>query len=362
MGGVMRRVLEQPMQYNATCLEWKPLLVWIRFDEFHDYHAEYALAPHPDGCQKRIAGSCHELLVVYIRSKDTTRNKPNTIYRRLLKLARDPEEDNEHHFKVERKVSQYLRDMALCVNSSFASRHSVVIWPVETCQLEYKGEKKWATLQPPFLPRLETNNIFVKIEPNSGSPCVDDPVVGRYQHLFAAITRGLDLVRDWQGYGVSQSVFLSVCDEYAVTHEAVSQLGEKGVRGSLRLQQQTRVLVVIDPVLTTVGAHFENNNPTDFGLKAIDEWKDNHCCVRCRCKYFGLKSVNVTEENREGMLFGIADPDQEFFDRERMAELPGVMRRIRRCRRKLGIWCGDDQDDSTDEEENGEEEEEEKDD
>merc|ERR1712113_1318927 len=132
--------------------------------------------------------------------------------------------------------------MALMVNQNFETRSDVCIWPVETVQFKYNGELKWATIQPPFLPDKSTNNIFVKIEPNSGKPCVDDPVVGRYQHLFAAITRGLDLIRDWQGYGVSQSVFLDVCDKFNVQKEAVSQIKVR----KKKIQSQTQVLVVID--------------------------------------------------------------------------------------------------------------------
>jgi len=228
--------------------------------------------------------------------------------------------------------------MALMVNNHFETRTDVCIWPVETVQFKYKGQLKWATIQPPFLPEPRTNNIFVKIEPNSGKPCVDDPVVGRYQHLFAAITRGLDLIRDWQGYGTSQSTFLSVCNKFKVNKEAVSQIR---IRKNQRMQRQTQVLVVIDPVLTTYNAHYETNNPTDFGVKAIDEWKMNHDCIRCRCKYFHLLSTTCTEVNEEGMQFGIADPDQCFFNPNTIGK--ETLRAIQKCRYSLDIWCGDDE-------------------
>ena len=169
----MNDALNKKVDYDS--LEWKPLKLWIRFDEYHDLKGEYALAPQ----LKRIAGSCHELMVVYMRSKSFQQEK-NIVYKRLLKLARDPEEDNKHHFETERKVGQYLYRMATMVNNTFPTRNDVCIWPVETIQFEYKGELKWATIQPPFLPDKATNNIFVKIEPNSGKPCVDDPIVGRY--------------------------------------------------------------------------------------------------------------------------------------------------------------------------------------
>jgi len=330
MGGVMRSVLAKKVDYKN--LTWRPLALWIRFDEYHDTKAEYAFAPQ----NKRIAGSCHELMVVYLRSSSFQHEK-DVVYKRLLKLARDPEEDNKHHFETERKVSQYLYKMALMVNNHFETRTDVCIWPVETVHFKYKGQMKWATIQPPFLPDPVTNNIFVKIEPNSGKPCVDDPVVGRYQHLFAAITRGLDLIRDWQGYGTSQSTFLAVCNKFKVNKEAVSQIK---IRKTQRMQRQTQVLVVIDPVLTTYNAHYETNNPTDFGVKAIDEWKLNHDCIRCRCKYFHLLSTECTKENEEGMQFGIADPDQHFFNRTTICKK--AFTAIQKCRYSLDIWCGDD--------------------
>ena len=99
------------------------------------------------------------------------------------------------------------------------------------------------------------------------------------------------------------------------------------------------VLVVIDPILTTFKAHYETNNPTDF-VKAIDEWKSHHDCIRCRCKYFNLLSTNITEANPDGMLFGIADPDQYFFDKDKMDQK--VYREIQKCRYELNIWFGDD--------------------
>eukprot|EP01084_Bolivina_argentea_P144060 252860_1 len=313
-------------------LEWKPLKVWIRYNEYHDKRGEYAMATQV----KRIAGSCHELMVVYMRSSSFEHEK-GIIYKRLLKLARDPEEDNKHHFDTERNVSQYLSRMALMINNTFVSRSDVCIWPVETVQFEYNGELKWATIQPPFLPKPRTNNVFVKIEPNSGKPCVMDATVGRYQHLFASITRGLDLIRDWQGYGVSQDTFLDVCRTFHVQKEAITQIK---VRKNSRLQKQTQVLVVIDPVLTTYNAHYETNNPTDFGVKAIDEWKAHHDCIRCRCKHAHLLSTQCTEENKEGMQFGIADIDQSFFNQNTIPK--HMAQEIAKCRYDLNIWCGDD--------------------
>ena len=338
MGHVMADALNKEIPSN---LEWKPLKLWIRFNEYYDRKGEYAMAPQT----KRIAGSCHELLVIYMRSKSFESDK-GVVYKRLLKLARDPEEDNQGHFENERKVAQYLYRIASMANKSFCSRTDVAVWPVETVYFEYEGKMKWATIQTPFLPKASTNNIFVKIEPNSGKPCVDDPIVGRYQHLFAAVTRGLNLVRDWQGYGVPQDVYLEVCERSNVEKEAIKQIK---IRKSLRLKKQAQVFVIIDPVLTTYNAHFETNNPTDFGVKAIDEWKFNHDCIRCRCKYFHLKSTQITEENDEGMLFGIADPNQLFFETDKMDE--NVYKNIMQCRYDLNVWCGDDAFDDADSEE-----------
>ena len=297
-------------------LVWKPLSMWIRYNEEIDYHAEWALAPMP----RRIAGSCHELLVAYFKSSK------GEFLTRLIKLARDPDEDNKHHFETERKVSQYLTKMAKVVNKCYHTRNDVCIWPVETIYFEYEDEMKWATVQAPFLPK--DNYVFVKIEPNYGKPCVNDPIVGRYQHAFAAISKGLDLVRDWQGYGVSQKVFLKQC-EITNVKEAIEQIVERKNGGN-----NTQVLVVIDPVLTTCGAHYETNNPTDFGMKAIDEWLETHDCDKCRCEYFYL-----TKELR----FGIADPQQKWFDWQNAPKY--LKQYVRQCRKDLNIWQGDPQTD-----------------
>eukprot|EP01084_Bolivina_argentea_P295629 509015_1 len=314
-------------EIDMSLLEWKPIKLWIRFNEYNDLNGEYALAPQ---C-KRIAGSCHELLVIYIRSgsRESGYNDNNIIYKRLLKLARDPEEDNKYHFDSERHVSQYLHKMASCINNNFYSRCDVCIWPVETILFEYRGELKYATIQTPFLPDKLTNNIFVKIEPNSGKPCVNDSIVGRYQHLFSSITRGLDLIRDWQGYGVTQEIFLNVCKKYNVQYEAMKQIK---IRKNKRLQSQTQVLIVIDPVLTTYNAHYLTNNPTDFGIKAIDEWSQYHNCQKCRCKYFNLLPI-------DDIQFGFADPKQYFFDIQNINK--NVFNNIQKCRYNLNIYQGD---------------------
>lgn len=153
----------------------------------------------------------------------------------------------------------------------------------------------------------------------------------------------MDLIRDWQGYGVSQSVFLDVCNKFNVQKEAVSQIK---VRKNKNLQKQTQVLIVIDPVLTTYNAHYETNNPTDFGVKAIDEWKQNHDCVRCRCKFFHLLSTDITDTNPDGMQFGIADIDQYFFNKDTIKL--NQWKEIQKCRYELGIWFGDDFDQEID--------------
>ncbi|ETO06993.1 hypothetical protein RFI_30399 [Reticulomyxa filosa] len=265
----MSKIMKESISAERPAvMEWKPLLKWIRFDESVDNAAQYAFAP----MRCRIAGSCHELVVVYLKPSDG-----GEVVTRLLKLARDPNEDNEYHFNTERQVSQYLSAIAACVNQIYHSRYDLCIWPVETVLFEYQDRRRWATVQAPFLPL--NHNIFVKIEPNSGRPCVHDPVVGRYQHCFAAITRGLNLVRDWQGYGVSMDTFIQQCHVQSVS-QALLQIRTRP------RPEHTFVLVVIDPVLTTCNAHYETDNPTDFGVKALDEWLETHDCSRCRCSYF----------------------------------------------------------------------------
>ena len=157
----------------------------------------------------------------------------------------------------------------------------------------------------------------------------------RYQHAFAAIARGLTLVRDWQGYGVSQSTFYSVCKKFNVHKDSIPHVRER----KESVQDQTQVLVLIDPSLTTCDAHWGNSD-MDWGLESIDCWKENHDCIRCRCKYFHLKSSTCTEVNPDGMQFGLADLDQDFFDRECLPT--GTFAVIQKCRRSLGVWCGDD--------------------
>eukprot|EP01083_Nonionella_stella_P007127 20580_1 len=205
------------------------------------------------------------------------------------------------------------------INNTFASRSDVCIWSVQTVQFEYNGELKWRRFNHRFCPNhAQTNSCVIST-------------------LVASITRGLDLIRDWQGYGVSQDTFLDVCRTFHVQKEAITQIK---VRKNSRLQKQTQVLVVIDPVLTTYNAHYETNNPTDFGVKAIDEWKAHHDCIRCRCKHAHLLSTQCTEENKEGMQFGIADIDQSFFNQNTIPK--HMAQEIAKCRYDLNIWCGDD--------------------
>ncbi|ETO13016.1 hypothetical protein RFI_24359, partial [Reticulomyxa filosa] len=307
----MSQLMKQTVNAEKPAvIDWKPLTKWIRFDDSVDSKAHYAFAP----MERRIAGSCHELLIAYLKSSD------GQVVTRLVKLARDPSENNEYHFEVERKVAQYLAKIAHCVNHIFHSRNDVCIWPVETIYFEHDGVSKWATVQPTFLP--SDHCLFVKIEPNSGRPCVNDPVVGRYQHCFAAITKGLNLIRDWQGYGVKHATFLQQCQFHCVP-EARAQVRRRDNFDS------AFVLVVIDPVLTTCHSHYETDNPTDFGVKALDEWIETHNCTRCQCSYF-----NLLPEIR----FGFADPTQPFFD-DKLS--PIALKHIEQCRRELNIWCGD---------------------
>jgi len=127
------------------------------------------------------------------------------------------------------------------------------------------------------------------------------------------------LLRDWQGFGVPQDKFLEVCKKYGV-QEGVEQI---------RIRDKPRMaftLVVIDPVLITIESHFRKNNPTDFGIKAMDEWTEDHDCNLCKCSNWHLVSP---------LVFGIADPGQRFFSETTPAEM---MEPIRRCRELLDIF------------------------
>ena len=150
----------------------------------------------------------------------------------------------------------------------------------------------------------------------------------RYQHVFAAITRGLNLVCDWQGYSLSQSTFFAVCKKFEVNKEEVSHV----LKRREDIQQRTQVLVLIDPMLATPDAHFGRDD-TNYGTKAFAEWKKHHNCASCRCSHFKLN------ENPKGMQFGIADPDQYFFDQDIPKE---TMLAVKECRHKINIWCGND--------------------
>ena len=151
----------------------------------------------------------------------------------------------------------------------------------------------------------------------------------RYQHVFAAITRGLNLVCDWQGYGVSQSTFFAVCKKFKVGKEVSHVLKRRK-----SIQQKTHVLVLIDPMLATPDAHFGKDDG-NYGIEAFAAWKKHHNCEGCRCEYFNLYSTDS-----KGMQFGIADPDLVFFDR---GTIPNdAMSAIEECRHAINIWCGDD--------------------
>lgn len=300
-----------------SLLTWKPLKLWKKMDGSEDRNASY----YQIDLKQKLAGSCHQLLLCLIKGGC------GRVVKRIVKLARDPDEDNYYHFEVERQVAYYLSRIAKTINQTVVARTDVSIWPVEIIQFDYIGEDhvqvdKWAVAQAPFLP--EDKWVFVKVEPNSGKPCIRDPSVGRYQHAFAAVTKGVDLLRDWQGFGVPQEKFLEVCKQYDAPEGAEQ----------VRIRDNSRIaftLVVIDPVLITIESHFRKNNPTDFGFKAMDEWTEDHDCVLCKCANWHLVSP---------LVFGIADPGQRFFSE---TAPPNTMEAVRRCRELLDIFTEGDE-------------------
>lgn len=300
-----------------SSIRWKPLKLWKKMDGSEDTNAKY----YQIDLKQKLAGSCHQLLLCLIKGGC------GRVVRRIVKLARDPDEDNYYHFEVERQVAYYLSRIAKTINQTVVARTDVSIWPVEIIQFDYVADDhvqvdKWAVAQAPFLP--EEKWVFVKVEPNSGKPCIRDPSVGRYQHAFAAVTKGVDLLRDWQGFGVPQDKFLAVCKQYDAPEGAEQ----------IRIRENSHIaftLVVIDPVLITIESHFRKNNPTDFGFKAMDEWTEDHDCVLCKCDNWHLVSP---------LIFGIADPGQRFFTE---TVPPNMMEAVRRCRELLDIFTEGDQ-------------------
>jgi len=298
-------------------INWKPLKLWKKMDGSEDINASY----YQIDLKQKLAGSCHQLLLCLIKGGS------GRVVKRVVKLARDPDEDNYYHFEVERQVAYYLSRIAKTINKTVVARTDVSIWPVEIIQFDYICNDrvqvdKWAVAQAPFLP--EEKWVFVKVEPNSGKPCIRDPSVGRYQHAFAAVTKGVDLLRDWQGFGVPQDKFLAVCKQYDAPEGAEQ----------IRIRENSRLaftLVVIDPVLITIESHFRKNNPTDFGFKAMDEWIEDHDCVLCKCANWHLVSP---------LVFGIADPRQRFFGE---TVDPDTMEAVRRCRELLDIFTEGDE-------------------
>merc|ERR1719229_1932233 len=112
---VMAEILQQGINRpTPTNIDWKPLKLWKKMDGTVDKHASY----HQVKLSSRLAGSCHELLLFLIRpGNDETR-----IVKRIIKLARDEEEDNEYHFEVERQVAYYLSRVAKTINHNVHAR------------------------------------------------------------------------------------------------------------------------------------------------------------------------------------------------------------------------------------------------
>jgi len=128
-------------------IKWKPLKLWRKMDGSEDRNANY----YQIDLKQKLAGSCHQLLLCLIKGGC------GRVVKRIVKLARDSDEDNYYHFEVERQVAYYLSRIAKTINQTVVARTDVAIWPVEIIQFDYVGADhvqvdKWAVAQAPFLP------------------------------------------------------------------------------------------------------------------------------------------------------------------------------------------------------------------
>ena len=234
----------------------------------------------------KIAGGTHKLFVIKIKFRDGLKT-------RILKLARDDEEDRQDHFERERKDAIYVTEIAKHMNSSLDINYNLFVWPLETVLLEIDGEERWGILQAPFITPDDDNfYCFNKVEPNIGKPFDFDPRIQRYQHYMAAMGKGMCLVRDWQGFYVDSKTFKNVLRKNDLLD---NQYAKKDY-----------VYVLIDFVLVTSHSHFNTRNMLDYGMEAMLEWKKYHSCKECRCHKFKLL---------DEIYFGLNDNDQEFFEK-----------------------------------------------
>ena len=237
----------------------------------------------------KIAGGTHKLFVIKIKFRDGLQTK-------LLKLARDEEEDTEEHFEKERTDTAYLTELSKKMNSTYTNvNKSLFVWPVDSVLLEIDGEEKWGLLQAPFIPPDDNNKYcFTKVDPNVGEPLEFDPMVQRYQHCMSALSKGMTLVRDWQGFRVDLRTFRNVLRTNNMLDNQFTKMDN--------------VYVLIDFVLVTAYSHFNTRNMLDYGMEAMQEWREYHICSDCNCKAFGLKKE---------MVFGIDEEGIEFFERSK---------------------------------------------
>ena len=241
----------------------------------------------------KIGGGTHKLFVIKIKFRDGLQT-------RLLKMARDEEEDTEEHFERERLDTIYMTELAKRLNTSYDVNHNLFIWPVETVLLEVDGEERFGLLQAPFIaPDNEKRYCFNKVDPNIGKYFDFDPVIQRYQHYTAAASKGKYLVRDWQGFRVDNKTFKNA-------------LRSNGLLDN-QYTKKDNVYILIDFVLVTAHSHFNTCNMLDYGMEAMQEWKNYHSCKDCRCSKFQLS---------EEIYFGLEDDDIEFFIKPKPKPLP----------------------------------------
>lgn len=308
---ILKKAVDQkvPSATDENKKQWTPIVYWLRSSGKEEKGASFCQIELP----KKIAGSIHKIALYCF--KDSNGN----VCRRLVKVARDSKEDNENHFREEYHAHQRMVPVASAINKCFRiTRTDMCVWPVDLVRIEYEGEEHWALAQAPFL--TPERNLFCKVEPNHGKPNDRDRMVARYQHAFCALTRGMYIIRDWQGYLVPYSVF---------EHQSRSNLPE--ALGQLRERKNrigTEIFVCIDPVLASYDAHFIFENSTNFGLEAIDDWWENHDCEECRCAFYKLS---------DDIQFGIADTDQKFFT-EKDEKIEHAMKTVAE---ELDIWTGE---------------------
>ncbi len=252
---------------------------------------------------EKIAGSCHELFLAYIREVGTS-----SISVRIIKIARDERENCDLHFQQEVDTFNKLRVLARWTNSTFKTRIKLCIWPIEKIKFTEGRKIVWGIAQPPFMP---SGFEFCKVDCNSDQPIEFDPSSQRYQHLFSAIYKGRELVRDWQGFRVPTSVFVEEASKY-LKHDPMD---------GYSLERENEVMVLIDPVIITADSCFKSGNLCDIGTSSMIEWGNQHKCGKCGCGYFGIKTK---------LLWNVDIPEMTFFK-------DNICERVEELRRNIKI-------------------------